>query len=168
MENQRVVSMTCEPTSCEHDLWASSACCGILMLLPLYRQCTAAVYIQSILTCYGRSNMSACIPSMIFHSRCFWTAPLFSSIHSYVKLLHHKMFTCMFAADERRLSVFQYVNSLAMHLNMSLRLPGSPQSLPDGTVAQKAKLKALISHTTKVKARNQYRLNVQVHCLFFV
>ena len=54
-----------------------------------------------------------------------------------------------------------------MHLNMSLRFPGSPQSLPDGTVEQKAELKALIPHTTKVKARNQYRLNVQVHCLFF-
>ena len=78
------------------------------------------------------------------------------------------MFTCMFAADEGSLSVFQHLNSLAMHLNMSLRFPGSPQSLPDGTVPQKAELKALIPHTTKVEARNQYRLNVEVHCLFFV
>ena len=84
------------------------------------------------------------------------------------KLLHHQMFTCMFAADEGSLSVFYHMNSLAMHLNMSLRLPGSPQSLPDGTIAQKAELKALISHTTKVEARNQYRINVQAHCLFFV
>ena len=74
------------------------------------------------------------------------------------------MFTCMFAADEGSPSVFQHVNSLAMHLNMSLRFPGSPQSLPDGTVAQKTELKALIPHTTKVEAKNQYRLNVQVHC----
>ena len=78
------------------------------------------------------------------------------------------MFTCMDAADEGSLPVFQHVNSLAMHLNMSLRLPGSPQSLPDGTISQKAELKALIPHTTKVEARNQYRLNVQVYCLFFV
>ena len=55
-----------------------------------------------------------------------------------------------------------------MHLNMTLRLPGSPQSLPDGTIAQKAELKALIPHTTKVEARKQYRMNVQVHCLFLV
>ena len=139
------------------------------MVLPLYRQCTAAVYIQSIPsfpTCYGRSNMNACIPSMPCHSRFSWTAPLFSSIHSYIKLLHHQMFTCMFAADERSLSVFQHVNSLPMHLNMSLRLPGPPQPLPDGTIPQKAELKALIPHKTKVEARNQYRLNVQVHCLF--
>ena len=79
------------------------------------------------------------------------------------------MSTWTFAADEGSLSVFQHVNSLAMHLNMTLRLPGSPQSLvPDGTIAQKAELKALILHTTKAEARNQYRLNVQVHCLFFV
>ena len=78
------------------------------------------------------------------------------------------MFTGMFAADEGSLSVFQHVNSLAMHLNMSLRFPGSPHSLPDGAIALKAELKALIPHSTKVEARNQYRLNVQVHCLFFV
>ena len=78
------------------------------------------------------------------------------------------MFTCMFAADEGGFSVFQHVNSFAMHLNKSLRLPSSPQSLPDGTVAQKAELKAMILHQTKVEARNQYRLNVEVHCLFFV
>ena len=79
------------------------------------------------------------------------------------------MFIRMFAPDEGSLSVFQHVNSLAMHLNITLKLPGSPQSLADGTVAQKAELKALIPHTTKVEARNQYRLNVQVHlCLFFV
>ena len=60
------------------------------------------------------------------------------------------------------------MDSLAMHLNMSLRFPGSPQSLSDGTVAQKTELKALIPHTTKVEAMNQYRLNVQVHCIFFV
>ena len=79
------------------------------------------------------------------------------------------MFTCMFAADEGSISVFQHVNSLAtMHLNMSLRLPGSPQSLPDGNVAQKAELKALIPPKTKVEARNQYRLNIQVNCLLFV
>ena len=72
----------------------------------------------------------------------------------------------MFAAVEGRLSVFQHVNSLTMHLNMSLRFPGSPQSLPDGIVAQKTELKVLIPHTTKVEARNQYRLNVQVHCFF--
>ena len=76
------------------------------------------------------------------------------------------MLTCMFAADEGSLSVFQHVNSLAMHLNMSLRFPGSPQSLPDGTVAQKTEFKALIPHITKVEARNQYRMNVQVHCNF--
>ena len=64
------------------------------------------------------------------------------------------MFTCMFAADEGSLSVFQHVNSLAMHLNMSLRLPCSPQSLPDGTIAQKAEVEDLIPHTTKVEARN--------------
>ena len=139
------------------------------MVLPLYRQCTAAVNIQSIpsfLTCYGRSNMNACIPSMTRHSRFSWIALLFISIHSYIKFLHYQMFTCMFAADERRLSVFQYVNSLAMHLNMSLRLPGSPQSLPDGTVAQNSQLKFFITHTSKVSERNQHRLNVQVHCLF--
>ena len=52
------------------------------------------------------------------------------------------MFTCVFAADEGSLSVFQHVNSLAMHLNMALRFPGSPQSLPDSTaVAHKAELK---------------------------
>ena len=62
------------------------------------------------------------------------------------------MFTCMLVADEGTLSVFQHVNSLAMPLNMSLKLPGYPQSLPDGTVAQKAELKALIPHTTKVEA----------------
>ena len=137
------------------------------MALPLYRQCPAAVYIQpipSFLTCYGGSIMNACIPSMTCHSRFSWTALLFSSIHSYTTLLHHQMFTCMFAADEGSLSVFQHVNSLAIHLNMSLRFPGSPQSLPDGTIAQKAELEALIPHTTKVEARNQYRLNVQVHC----
>ena len=137
------------------------------MVLPLYRQCTAAVYIQSVpsfLTCYGRSNMNACIPSMTCHPRFSWTALLFSSIHSYTKLLYHQMFTCMFAVDEGSLSVLQHVNSLAMHLNMSLKFPGSPQSLPDGTVAQRTELKALIPHTTKVEARNQYRLNVQVHC----
>ena len=148
-------------------------CCGIYSwYFPgIDRQCTAAVYVQSIpsfLTCYGRTNMNACIPSMTCHSRFSWTALLFSSIHSYVELLHHQMFTCMFAADEGSLSVFQHVNSLAMHLNMSPRLPGSPQSLPDGTITQKAELKALIPYTTKVEARNQYRLNVQVHCLFFV
>ena len=48
------------------------------------------------------------------------------------------MFTCMFVANEGSLSVFHHMNSLAMHLNMSLRLPGSPQSQPDGTIAQKA------------------------------
>ena len=141
------------------------------MVLPLYRQCTAAVYIQSIpsfLTCYGRSNMNACISSTTGHSRFSWNALLFSSIHSYIKLLHHQMFTCMFGADEGSLLVFQHANSLAMHLNLSLRLPGSPQSLPDGTVAQKTELEALIPHTTKVETRNQYRLNVQVHCSFFV
>ena len=130
------------------------------MVLPLYRQCIAAVYIQSVpsfLTCYGRSNMNACIPSMTFHSRFSWTALLFSYIHSYTKLLHPHMFTCMFDAGQGSLSVFQHVNSLAMHLNMSLRFPGSPQSLPDGTVAQKTELKALIPHTTKVETRNQYR-----------
>ena len=95
------------------------------------------------------------------------TALLFTYIHPYIKLLHHQMFTCMFAVDEGSLSVFQHVNSLAMHVNMSLRLPGSPQSLPDGTMAQKAELKALLPHTIKVEARNQYRLNVQVHCFFF-
>ena len=141
------------------------------MVLPLYRQCTAAAYIQSIpsfLECCGRSNMNASIPSMTWHCRFSWTELLFSSIHSYIKLLHHKMFTRMFAPDEGSLSVFQHVNSLAMHLNITLKLPGSLQSLADGTVAQKAELKALIPHTTKVEARNQYRLNVQVHCLFFV
>ena len=61
------------------------------------------------------------------------------------------MFTCIFAADEGSLSVFQHVNSLAMHLNMSLRLPGSPQSLPDSTVAHKAELQALIPHTRRLK-----------------
>ena len=140
------------------------------MVLSLFRQCTAAVYIQSapsFLTWYGRSNMNACIPSMMTcHSRFSWTALLFSSIHSYTKLLHHQMFTCMFAADEGSLSGFHHLNSLAMRLNMSLRLPGSPQSLPDGTIAQEAELKPLIPHTTKVEARNQYRLNVQVHCVF--
>ena len=126
--------------------------------LPLYKQCTAAVYIQcvpSFLTCYGRSNTSACIPSMTCHSRFSWTALLFSSDHSYTTLLHHQMFTCMFAADEGSLSVFQHVNSLATLFNMSLRFPGSPPSLPDGTVAQKTELQALIPHTTKVEARNQ-------------
>ena len=39
-----------------------------------------------------------------------------------------------------------------MHLNMSLRFPGSPQSLPDGTVTKKAELKALIPYTTKIEA----------------
>ena len=78
------------------------------------------------------------------------------------------MFTYIFAADEGSLSAFQRVNNIAMHLNMSLSLPGFPQSLPDGTIAQKAELKALISRTAKVEARTQYRLNVQVHCLFFV
>ena len=78
------------------------------------------------------------------------------------------MFTCMFAADEGSFSVFHHMNSLAMHLNMSLKLPGSPQSLPDCTIAQNAELKALIPHTTKVEARNQYGMNVQVHCFFFV
>ena len=78
------------------------------------------------------------------------------------------MSTCMFAADEGSLSVFQDVNSLAMHFNMSLTLPGSSQSLLDGTVARKAELKVLIPHITKAGARNQYRLNVQVHCLLFV
>ena len=92
----------------------------------------------------------------------------FQFFYSYIKVLHHQMFTCMFAADEESLSVFQHVNSFAMHLSMSLRFPGSPQSLPDGTVAQKAERKALIPHTTKVEVRNQYRLKVQVHCLFFV
>ena len=144
------------------------------MVLPLYRQCIAAVYIQSIpsfLTWYGRSNMNACISSMMTcHFRFSWTARLFSYIRSYTKLLHHQMFTCMFAADEESLSVFHHMNSLAMHLNMSLliRLPGSPQSLPDGTIARKAELKALIPHTTKVEAKNQYRMNVQVNCSFFV
>ena len=117
----------------------------ILMVFPWYRQCTAAVYIQSIPsfpTCYGRSNRNACIPSMMTcHSRFSWTALLFSSIHSYTKLLHHQMLTCMFAEDEGSLSVFHHMNSFAMHLNMSQRLPGFPQSLPDGTVAQKAELK---------------------------
>ena len=74
------------------------------------------------------------------------------------------MFTCMFAADEGSISVFQHMNSLAVHLTMSIRFPGSPQSLPDGTVAQKAELKAMVPHTTKIQARNQYRLNVEVHC----
>ena len=97
-----------------------------------------------------------------------WTVLLFSYIHSYIQHLHQQMFTCVFAVDEDSLLVFQHVNSSAMQLNMSLRLPGSPQSLPDGTTAQKAELKALIPHTTKVEARNQYRLNVQVHCVFFV
>ena len=140
MESQLVVSMACEPTSCEHDWRASSASCGILVVLALYRQCTATVYIQSIpsfLTGYGRSNMNACIPSMSCHSRFSWTALLFSSIHWYIKLLHHQMFTCILAADEGIPSVFQHDNSLAMHLNMPLRLPGSPQSLPDGTISQK-------------------------------
>ena len=121
-KSTRCVSMDCELTNFEHDYWASSVSCGILMVLPLYRQCTAAVYIQSVpsfLTCYGRSNMNACIPSMTCHPRFSWTALLFSSIHWYTKLLHHQMFTCMFAADEGSLSVFQHVNSLAMHLNMS-------------------------------------------------
>ena len=124
------------------------------MVLPLYKQCTAAVYIQSVpsfLTCYGRSNMNACIPSMTCHPRFSWTALIFSSFHSYTKLLHHQIFTCMFAADEGSLPVFQHVNSSTMLLNISLRFPGSPQSLPDGTVAQKTELKAFLSHTTKVK-----------------
>ena len=141
------------------------------MVLPLYRQCSAAVYIQSIpsiLTCYGCSGMNDCTPSMTSHSRFSWTALLLSYIHSYIKILCHQMFTYMFAADEGSLSVIQDVNSLAMHFNMSLRLPGSSQSLPDGTLAQKAELKALIPHITKAEARNQYRLNVQVHCLLFV
>ena len=125
-----------------------------------YSKCTAAaVYIQSVpsfLTWYGRPNMNACIPPMMkCHYRFSWTARIFSSIHSYTKLLHHQMFTCMFAADAGSLSVFHHMNSLAMHLNMSLRFPGSPQSLPDGTMAQKAELKALIPHKTKVEARNQ-------------
>ena len=65
------------------------------------------------------------------------------------------MFTCMYAADEGSLSVFHHLNSLAMRLNMSLRLPGSPQSLPyPGSVAQNAELKALIPHTRKVEAKN--------------
>ena len=74
----------------------------------------------------------------------------------------------MFAAEEGSLWVCQHVNILAMHLNMSLRLPGSPQVLPDGIIAQKAELKALIPHTTKVEEWNKYRLNVQVYSLFFV
>ena len=138
----------------------------------LYRQCTAAVYIQSIpsfLTCICRSNMNACIPSMTCDSRFLGPALLFSSIHSYIKLLHHQRFTCMFAAQMTEVfSVFQHMNSLAMHLNMSLTLPGSPQSLPDRTIAQKAESKALIPHTTKVESWKQYRLNVQVHSFFFV
>ena len=132
------------------------------MVLPLYRQCTAAVYVPSPsrpswLVMVAPIYMNACIPSMTCHSRFSWTALLFSSIHLYIKVLHHQMFTCMFAADEGSLSVFQHVNSLAIYLilNMSLRFPGSPQSLPNGTVAQKAELKALIPHTTKVEARNQ-------------
>ena len=125
------------------------------------------MYIQSVpsfLTCYGRSNMNECIPSMTCHSRFSWTELFFSSIHWYTKLVHHQMFTCMFAADEGSLSVFQPVNSLAIHLNMSLSFPGSPQSLPDGTITQKAELKALIPHTAKVEARNQYRLNALSLC----
>ena len=51
----------------------------------------------------------------------------------------------MVAADEGSLSVFQHVNSLAMYVNMSLRPSGSPQSLPDDTLAQKAELKSLDS-----------------------
>ena len=139
------------------------------MVLSLYRQCTAAVHIQSVplfLTCYDRSNMNACIPSMTCHPRFSWTAHLFSSIHSYTELFQHQIFPCMFAADEGSLTVFQHVNSLAMHLNMSLRFPGYFQSLPDGTVAQKPELKALIPHTTKVEARNQYQLNVHMRCKF--
>ena len=75
------------------------------MVLPscIDRWCTAAVYIRfipSFPTRYGRSNMNACIPSMTCHSRFSWTALLFSSIHSYIKVFHHQMFTCIFAADE--------------------------------------------------------------------
>ena len=82
---------------------------------------------------------------MTCHSRLSWTALLFSSIHVYTKLLHHQMFTCMFAADEGSLPAFQHVNSLAMDLNMSLWFPGSPQSLPDGTVAQKTEFSLFFS-----------------------
>ena len=135
------------------------------MVLPLYRQFTAAVYIQSMLWSLQYECLYP-IHDMLFSFS--WTALIFSSIHSYIKILHHQISTCMFAADEGSLSVFQHVNSLAMHLKMSLRLPVSPQSLPDGAVAQTAGLEALIPHTTKVEARNQYRLNVQVHCLLFV
>ena len=75
------VTMDCKVTNFEHDYWASSVSCGILMVLPLYRQCTAAVYIQSVpssLTCYGRSNMNACIPSMTCHPR--FLGPHFFSV----------------------------------------------------------------------------------------
>ena len=166
-------------TNCEHGLGADELSAWLVSIISMlwYTHATSLVQavhssnvhqsIPSFLTCYGRSNRNACIPSMTCHSRFSWTALLFSSIHSYIKLLHHQMFTCMFGADKGSLSVFQHVNSLAMHLNMPLRLPGSPQSLPDGTIAQKAELKALIPHKTKVEARNQYRPNVQVHCLFF-
>ena len=127
------------------------------MVLPLYRQCTAAVYIQSVpsfLTCYGRSNMNACIPSMTGYSCFSWTALLSSYIHSYIKVLHHQMCTCMFAADEGSISVFQLVNSLAMHLNLSLRFPGCPQSLPDGTVAQRLSSKPLFRTQRRKKKTN--------------
>ena len=137
------------------------------MVFYLYRQCTAAVYIRSIpsfLTCY----MNVCNPSITYHSRFSRTALLFSSIHSNMELLRHQMFTCMFAAYEGSLSVCQHVNSLAMLLNMSPRLPGSPRSLPDGTISQIAEVKALIPHTAKVEARSQYRPNVQVHCFLCV
>ena len=111
--------------------------------------------------------MKACIPSMTFHSRFSWTALFFSSFHSYAKVLHHQIFPClMFAADEGSYSVSQHEKSLAVHLNMSLRLPVFPKSLPDGTVAQNSQLKFFITHTSKVSERNQHRLNVQVHCLF--
>ena len=94
--SRRVVSMTSE----HHQHVVVYFC---------FRQCTAAGYIQSIpsfLTCYGRSNMNAYIPSMTCNSRFSWTALLFSSIHSYMKLLHHQMFTCMFAANEGSLQFF--------------------------------------------------------------
>ena len=129
--------------------------------------------IPSLLTCYGRSNINDCILSMTCHSCVSWTAHIFSSIHLFIIFLHHQMFTCMYAADEGNLSVFQPLNSLAMHLNMSLRLPGYPHSLPDGTVAQTAELKALIPHTRKVEVPPvpvliSYRTYRSVRCRYEV
>ena len=106
--------------------------------------------------------------SQPWHVIIVFLGPYFFSV-LFTRIFHSfitKRSPVCFAADKGSLSVFKHVNSVAMHLKMSLRLPGSPQSLPDGTVAQTAELKALIPHTTKVEARNQYRVSVQVLAYF--